>query len=129
MIFTIERAMYSTEWLAKIDKAEYQGEGTSLLRLVLVGNHGRVVTVLLDEDAAIRHLERAVGEFEDPSEIVNKNVVVILDRLGDIVTFHAPLPFNYDEDRLAPPPPAGRVWRNKEGQTYSEVGVGPKFNP
>jgi len=128
MIFTIERAVDTITWLAKISRAVPIPQERDFLFLELVGNHGMATVVVLDEDARVRFLERGVGEFDDPAEIVGKDVVVVLDRLGDIVTFHSPLPLDYDRARYAPPPLGiDKACRTREGLVLCETGIGPKF--
>lgn len=97
--------------------------------LELLGAHGRATSIILDDDAAVRHLCRVVGMFTDPEEIVGKDVLVVLDQLGNVVAFYTPTEFDCEDDVCAPPPPAVQAWRDKQGQVWSEVGVGPTFIP
>ena len=55
--------------------------------------------------------------------------LVVLDQLGNVGAFYTPTEFDCEDDVCAPPPPAVQAWRDKQGQVWSEVGVGPTFIP
>lgn len=129
MIFTIEKSMKSTLWLAKIEKVEFLGDADVLWRITLTDKYRRV-RIVLDEDACDRHLCRATGPFNDPAEIVGKTLIVVFDRLGDPVACYKPDENDDYEGGLYPPrPQAFSAYRDKDGRVCSEIGAGPVFQP
>jgi hypothetical protein len=129
MILATNKSMQSTLWLARIGKVEQLGSDDELLRLTLVDGHGRYTSLLLDEEAVVRHLCRAVGVFGDPAEIVDKSVLVVFGWQGDAVALYTPDENDHYEGGLYPPAPSPTVRRDKDGRVFSEVGVGPTFTP
>ena len=96
-MISMNRESSSQEWLVTIKEAtsysprEGGSYATDILHLVLVSeDSGKEVELWLDEDGIVRHLERAVGQFEEAKEIIGKCMVAVTDRAGDIVTFHIP---------------------------------------
>lgn len=131
MIFTIERFTQSTLWLAKIEEAEELGKDGGMLRLKLVGPHGRTTAVLLDLDTFIQHLFRVVGMYSDTTELIGREVVVVFDQLGNPVAFYEPMDIDREPTNLhwQPPAPSADVQRSGNGQVWSQVGIGPQFHP